>query len=105
VEHWVHAVREEAGASWVWRIIESNGSPCRQWLPSEPPEDQPLDRGGFDSYRGALEFGLGICWVRASGGLLGQLTTEDVDRARRTIEDLPSRSVEGSPLYRWVVAA
>ena len=105
MEHWVHAVREESGGRWVWRIIESNGQPCRRWLPSESNEGQPLDRGGFARHLDALHFGLGVCWIRASEGWLGQLRVEDVDRARRTIEDLTDESVGSAPLFQWVTAA
>jgi hypothetical protein len=103
--HWVHTVREEAGDGWRWRIIESDGSPCRRWLPSETLESLPLDRGGFEDYADALNFGLGVCWIRASEGWLGQFRTADVDRARRAVEARPSGSAKGVPLYRWVVPA
>lgn len=72
----------------VYRVVEElTGRPCHSWLPGlELDEDRPLDRNGFDTRKDAEAFALGVCWERAYHGLLGGITTRDIDAERRELD-------------------
>jgi hypothetical protein len=57
-----------------------------------------LDKGGFELRSDAEGFKLGVDWIRAAAGLLGELTTDDIDIER-------SRLDVGRPLRRQPEAA
>jgi hypothetical protein len=69
-----------------WRICESDGVLLTQWLPWEEPNGC-LDRGGFIKFQDALAFALGIDWVRAEAGVLGDTTVRDIDLERAALDE------------------
>jgi len=77
--------RQLVDSKTLWRLTESDGELVDRWLPSEGPEGA-LDRGGFECRRDALAFKLGIDWIRARAGILGDLSTRDIDRERSALD-------------------
>jgi hypothetical protein len=43
-----------------------------------------LDRGGYTEFADARAFALGVDWVRAAAGILGDLDARDIDQERAT---------------------
>ena len=80
----------------TWRVVEEDGSAVYRWVPWEPAELEPLDRGGFEARDDAHGFALGVCYERALHGLIPGMTVEDVDVLRRRLD--PERVPEPRPL-------
>jgi len=110
VTHWVEVVwTREPGEALIWRLVESDtGELCRRWLPSEDFEAVPLDAGGWprDEYHDAIGFSYGVLWCRAAEGLLGELTCDDIDRARSKLDTAPPSRPRArtKPSYRFEAA-
>jgi hypothetical protein len=97
--------RQSIDRKTLWRLVEADGGLVTWWLPSEGPLEV-LDQGGFESFADALGFGLGVDWVRAQAGLLGDLTIADVDRERAELdEDRRGRLPAPSPELPWLEVA
>ncbi len=90
MKHWLEIAQTRGpddGA--LWRLIESDdGRPCDRWLPTGPPELEPLDGGGWETrdYHDAVNFGLGVLWWRSEFGFLGRFRPEDFDRTRGLLD-------------------
>ena len=69
----------------LWRLCEADGELVVRWLPLEP-FGGALDRGGFDLYSDALAFALGVDWVRAAAGILGDLDARAIDIERLELD-------------------
>jgi hypothetical protein len=82
-------------ASGLFRVVEDNGELVDCWLPGheDPVQEGALDAGGFLEWLDALGFSLGVTWERAHRGLLGDLTTVDVDVLRGEL-DYPAKTSE-----------
>jgi hypothetical protein len=65
----------------IWRLCECDGELLTRWLPSEESVGA-LDRGGFDEFKDAKAFALGVDLVRAEAGLLGDLDACAIDKER-----------------------
>jgi hypothetical protein len=70
-----------------WRICEQSGELVDKWLPDEEAGG-PLDRGGFLKLHDAQGFRLGVDWVRAEAGVLGDMNTDDIDRERALLDNV-----------------
>jgi hypothetical protein len=80
-----------------WRICEADGELVDKWLPDEEAGG-PLDRGGFLKLHDAQGFRLGVDWVRAEAGVLGDTTVRDIDRERAALdEDRTGRAPASRP--------
>jgi hypothetical protein len=77
--------RQLVGSKTWWRLTESDGELVVRWLPLEPFVGA-LDRGGFDLYSDALAFALGVDWVRAAAGILGDLDARTIDIERLELD-------------------
>jgi hypothetical protein len=69
----------------LWRLCEADGELVVRWLPLEP-FGGALDRGGFPEYLDAVAFALGVDWVRAEAGILGDLDARAIDIERLELD-------------------
>ena len=89
----------------LWRLCEADGCPVSHWLPWDPTEGA-LDRGGFEDYRDALAFKLGIDLIRAEAGLVSGWSARDVDLERDELDaDRRGRSKFEPPVVPLFEAA
>jgi hypothetical protein len=69
----------------MWRLCEADGELVVRWLPLEPFTGA-LDRGGFPGYLDARAFALGVDWIRAEAGILGDLDARAIDNERLELD-------------------